>query len=183
MDKLSDAQKIIDEIAGVVKQFHQEDISELVQAIRRSKRIFVSGQGRSGFMIKSFAMRLMHIGFDVYVLGETITPSIEQGDLLIIASGSGETASLVNNSIKAKKIGSTVGLITTNTNSSIAKNSDVVVYVNAQSKGDDSKSTIQPMGSLFEQSLLILCDSIVLILMEEMKKDGNHMYVRHANLE
>ncbi|MPW26189.1 6-phospho-3-hexuloisomerase [Alkalibaculum sp. M08DMB] len=180
---MNNAQRIITEITDVIKQVKQEEVNLLVEAIGKSKRVFVSGQGRSGFMIKSFAMRLMHIGIDSYVVGETITPSIDKDDLLIIASGSGETPSLVNTSNKAKNIGATVSMITTNNESSIAQNSTIVIELNAQSKGDESKSTVQPMGSLFEQSSLILFDAIILTLMDKMKKNGSNMYLRHANLE
>merc|ERR1712093_748806 len=55
-------------------------------------------------MAKSFAMRMMHMGFDAYVIGETVTPTFEKDDILIIGSGSGETKSLVMIAEKAKTI-------------------------------------------------------------------------------
>ena len=42
-------------------------------------------------------MRLMHMGFDTYVVGEVVTPSITDKDVLLIGSGSGSTSSLVVN--------------------------------------------------------------------------------------
>ncbi|MFZ7133010.1 MAG: 6-phospho-3-hexuloisomerase [Eubacteriales bacterium] len=175
---------ILNEIEQVIRQLKDEDVVALTEGIRRSKKIFVAGLGRSGLMIKSFAMRLMHIGFDVYVVGETVTPGIEQGDILIIGSGSGETSSLVSMASKAKSIGAKIALVTTNKQSGIAKIADTGIELKAQSKEDASDvSTIQPMGSLFEQSLLILFDAVILELMDVMRKNGNTMFKRHANLE
>ena len=48
----------------------------------------------------------MHLGYTVYFVGEPTTPSIQEGDLLILGSGSGNTASLVSNAKKAKDQGS-----------------------------------------------------------------------------
>ena len=36
------------------------------------------------------AMRLMHVGFEAHVVGEATTPSIAEGDRLMVFSGSGE---------------------------------------------------------------------------------------------
>ncbi|MDF2815557.1 MAG: 6-phospho-3-hexuloisomerase, partial [Paenibacillus sp.] len=44
-------------------------------------------------------------------------------------------------------------------------------------------STIQPMGSLFEQTLLLFFDSAILRLMEKKGYDSTTMFGRHANLE
>ena len=57
-------------------------------------------------------MRLMHMGKQVYVVGEIVTPSIQQGDLLLIVSGSGETESLVAMAKKAKRLGATIATVT-----------------------------------------------------------------------
>lgn len=178
------AQQIIRELERTLIKTDNMQIEKLVKEIIKAKRIFVAGQGRSGFMVKSFAMRLMHIGFEAYVVGETITPSIQSGDLLIIGSGSGETGSLVMMAKKAKESDVQLAVITTNANSSIGKISDVVIGICAQAKGDeDNESTVQPMGSLFEQCLLLLLDSVILSLMDLTKKDGNKMFGKHANLE
>ncbi|MCP6043014.1 SIS domain-containing protein, partial [Klebsiella pneumoniae] len=76
-----------------------------VDGILRAKKIFVAGGGRSGFMAKAFVMRMMHVGLDVYVVGETVTPNLEVDDIFIVGSGSGETQSLAAMTKKAKSIG------------------------------------------------------------------------------
>ena len=60
----------------------------------RKTTIFLAGAGRSGFVAKSFAMRLMHLGFFVYVFNETIAPPVRDGDIIIIISKSGKSNSI-----------------------------------------------------------------------------------------
>ena len=81
---------IIEEVKSSLSLINEEKVREFIEIIKEAKRIFVLGQGRSGFIAKCFAMRLMHLGFSVYVVGETITPGIEKGELLIVCSSSGE---------------------------------------------------------------------------------------------
>ena len=72
----------------------------------------MAGEGRSGFSAKGFAMRLMHLGYTVYVVGETITPAIKEGDILIGVSGSGKSISVVDAARKAKEKNASVIAVT-----------------------------------------------------------------------
>ena len=137
-------------------------------------------------MIKAFAMRLMHIGFESYVVRETVTPSIIKGDLLVIGSGSGETESLLCIAKKAKKIGVDVALVTIFSHSSIGKYADVSVTVPAPAAKVDREigvSSVQPKGSLFEQSMLIFFESVIILLMKKIDMDPSMIMTYHANLE
>ena len=82
---------ILGEINQVIDGVEESQLTALVDILAQDKRIFVLGEGRSGLQGKGFAMRLMHIGREVYVIGETITPSIQPGDVLVAISGSGAT--------------------------------------------------------------------------------------------
>ena len=160
----------------------------LAEAILRANRVFVCGAGRSLLMIRTLAMRLMQLGKTAYVVGETVTPAIRQGDLLIVGSGSGETAALTIMAKKAKAIGAELALITIVPDSTIGKLADSVIAVHVpSSKVADSggESSVQPGASLFEQSLLLLCDGLVLELTERMGlTDVNGLLMQnHANLE
>jgi 6-phospho-3-hexuloisomerase len=110
---MSTAQAILKEVDAVIRQVKEEEIKEIAVALQKAGRIFVVGEGRSGFMAKSFAMRLMHLGAKVYVAGETIMPSIEAGDWLVAVSGSGTTRHVVWTAEKAQSIGSRVIAVTT----------------------------------------------------------------------
>ena len=159
---------------------------KLADTIIDAQTVFVAGAGRSGLAMKSFAMRLMHIGFDTYVVGETVTPNITDKDVLLIGSGSGSTSSLVAGTNKAHAIGAAICLITIDANSPIGKLAEVVLTIPAPSpkvNRDLGFRSVQPMGSLFEQSLLLTLDAIVLLLMERTGKTPELMFTRHANLE
>lgn len=177
--------KILNELTPAVDFIKDEDAEKLVNGILESKKIFVAGAGRSGLMAKSFAMRMMHMGFDAHVIGETITPNFEKDDILIIGSGSGETKSLVSMVEKAKSIGGTIAAITIFPDSTIGKRSDIVIKLpgSPKDKTDGQYQTIQPMGSLFEQTLLLFLDAIILRLMEKKGLDSTAMFHKHANLE
>ncbi|WP_163538809.1 6-phospho-3-hexuloisomerase [Gracilibacillus sp. YIM 98692] len=177
--------QVINELKRTANLMVDGEAEKIVEAILNAKKIFVVGAGRSGFMGKSFAMRLMHMNLDVYVIGETVTPNLEKDDLLIIGSGSGETNSLLSMAAKAKGIGATVALVTIFPESSIGKVADIAVKISAQAKAEtvSELTTIQPMGSLFEQSLLLFYDSLILRFMERKELDSSTMFTRHANLE
>lgn len=177
--------KIVDELKEISNFIPDEDGKKITDKILNSKKIFVTGLGRSGFMGKAFVMRLMHMGFDSYVIGETTTPNFESGDLLIVGSGSGETSTLIPIVNKAKSLGGVIALVTVSPESTIAKLSDIVIKIPAAKKDGTNKkcSTIQPMGSLFEQTMLLFYDSIILRIMKLKKLDSNKMYGKHANLE
>ncbi|MCE2395409.1 6-phospho-3-hexuloisomerase [Candidatus Poribacteria bacterium] len=178
--------QILNELSETVGHICNDSAEKLADAILAAETIFVAGAGRSGLAMKSFAMRLMHMGFDTYVVGETVTPSITDKDVLLIGSGSGSTSSLVVSANKADAIGATICLITIDENAPIAQVAEVVLTIAAPSpkvNKDLGFRSVQPMGSLFEQSLLLTLEAIVLLLMRKTGKTTELMFTRHANLE
>ncbi|WP_404407850.1 6-phospho-3-hexuloisomerase [Jeotgalibacillus malaysiensis] len=177
--------EILDELSRAADLLSDEQAEQLVNQILEAKKIFVAGAGRSGFMGKSFVMRMMHMGLDSYVVGETVTANMEKDDILIIASGSGETKSLVSMTEKAKNTGGTVVAVTISPESTIGKLADLVIKMpgSPKDKSTSDYTTIQPMGSLFEQTLLLFFDAVILRFMEKKGLDSNTMYGKHANLE
>ncbi len=161
-------------------------IEELINAIENANSIFVMGVGRSGFIAKAFAMRLMHLGYSVYVVGETVTPRIKKEDLLIAISGSGETLSVVSISKKAKEeIGSKLVAITQNKNSTLARISDIVVVLKGKTKDErnDELAKLAPLGTMFELTALIFLDGLVAELMNLKHLSEEDLKARHAVLE
>lgn len=124
------ARKII-EIADGVSKIEPKEMLSVISEIRSANRIFVYGVGRSGLMAKAFTMRLMHLGFTAYFADETCTPSAQQGDLLIVCSGSGETGSVKEMAKKAKKLGLKIGLLTIDEASTIGRIADVLIKIPA----------------------------------------------------
>ena len=170
----------------IVDGLKDADTEALEKEIAQAKRIFVGGAGRSLLSMKGFAMRLMHMGKKSYVVGETCTPNITKDGLLVVCSGSGSTKSILNHAQKAKEVGAKVVLITINPESPIASIADDVIVISAPSpksaKQGDVKS-IQPMGSLFEQSEGIYMDIVILMMMDALHLDSDTMFGRHANME
>ena len=178
---------IAGEIGDCLGKVSVEEVEKALDEFESAPRIFLAGAGRSALGIRGFAMRLMHLGGQAYVVGETTTPSISSKDLLLIGSGSGRTPSLLAAAEKAKEIGAKVVLITIDRNSPIAQLADVAVVIPAPSpkaaEGATEASSIQSMGSLFEQSLFVLLDSCVLLMMRRLSISEEEMFDRHANLE
>lgn len=178
---------VMEELKDTYLSLNEEQLEKLQEAILEANKIMVAGAGRSLMMIRGFAMRLMHMGFVAYVVGETVTPAIEKGDLLIIASGSGSTGTLIVMAEKCKKIGADLALITTKTDSPIGKFADYVVEINAATTKaeNNERSSIQPGANTFEQSVLLIGDAIIINMMRgrSMTENNNVLMTKHANLE
>ena len=178
---------ILDELRSVAEKTDPAQTARLAEAIRCARRIFAAGTGRSGLMIRSLAMRLMQIGYDVYVVGETTTPAIGAEDLLLIASGSGETGSLKTIAKRAKEIGSKLAVITINPESTVGSLADYVVRINTVTSKDSSLkgNSIQPGASTFEQMVLLTGDALIIQLTsgQTLEEKNRLLMERHANLE
>ena len=180
-------------IINSVEDLEDEKIKEVIDQILNAKKIFLLGAGRSGLVGKAFAMRLMHLGLNVFVVGETNTPSVEKGDLLVVVSGSGETRSVVGLAQIGKDLGAKIISITSNPNSTSAMNADVLIVLGAKVNTDDmdylerqvrgKHRPLAPMGTLFEMTSMIFLDGVVAALMEITKKSAVDLERRHATLE
>lgn len=181
-------QSILDELRRTLNRISCVEIEALVREITGAGRVFVAGAGRSGLVMRSFAMRLAQLGLPVHVVGETTSPAIRPGDLLLIGSGSGVTDSLVHYAGKAVETGARVAAATADPASPAARLADVVVVIpaptpkSAQATGKGHLSR-QPMGTLFEQSLGVMLDACVMLLMARLEETERGMFGRHANLE
>lgn len=176
---------ILEEMNGVLSQINEEQVEAFVQNILKSKTIVTIGAGRVGMSARAFAMRLKHLGMDAYNLNDCNVPSIKKGDLLIVASGSGETQTIYDLTTIGKNNGASVALITGNKDSRMGKIADSIVELKAPSKTKpiDGFKSIQPMTTLNEQCLFIFFDAVVLSLMDETKETHDTMWTRHSNLE
>jgi 6-phospho-3-hexuloisomerase len=177
--------KVIHEIETVVGGIKDQEIERLVQEIGGSGRVFLYGLGRILLMLKAFAMRLVHLGIEAHVIGDVTTPGVGAKDLLILGSASGETEASFLVARKARDLGARIGLITSNPRSRIVRVSDFTVEIQAQAKSEvgEGAASIQPMATLFEQSMLLLLDIAVLVLMEKKRMSAKEMLGRHFNLE
>lgn len=178
---------ILQELLDHSQYINDSQLDAFVHAIVDARHIFTAGAGRTGVAVKGFTNRLLHLGLSVSMMGEISSPHSHEGDLVIIGSGSGTTESLVALAKKAKSSGVKIALVTMDEESTIGKLADVVVVLpgvspKLQHKGFDITS-IQPMGSAFEQMSFITYDGVILELMEQMKETTDTMYPRHCDFE
>lgn len=177
---------ILEELMDNAKRVSTEEMVLFADAIQKAERVFVAGAGRSGFAARAFSNRLMHLGLTVYFVGEPTTPAIKVGDVLVIGSGSGETGSLVMMAQKAKRVGAGVVTVTIHPEASIGTLSDVCICIpgaTPKSRLTNTAVSIQPMGNAFEQMSWLIYDTVVMLLMEKLKKTEEEMFCLHANLE
>ena len=157
---------IMDEIEDVMGKVKEEELQAVMDRLDKSRRVFVAGEGRSGFSARGFAMRLMHLGYTVFFVGETITPAMEAGDVFIGVSGSGKSAGVVGDAKKAAENGCTVIAVTSKPQSPLAEEAESVLVIPGTVKGDtgESRGSVQLLSSLFDQSLHITLDALCLLL-------------------
>jgi len=175
---------ILEENLKLSKEINPQEVNVLIQEIEAANRIFVMAAGRSALALKMAAMRFMHLGYTVYVLGEVVTPAILEGDLLLVASGSGTTSTVVSAAEKAKKQKATVIAITADAESKLAEIANHLVLINAATKTDFGTAvSIQYAGSLFEQFTLFILESVFMTLWQESGLTKEDLWPKHANLE
>lgn len=172
---------IVDKISGILEATDDSYDEKLTAMLDKANRVFVSGAGRSGLITRFFAMRLMHSGYDVYVVGEIVTPSIKAGDLLIIISGSGETEQLIAFTKKAQSIGAEIVLISAKSDSTIGDLANAVFQIGTPEQYGKVKG--MPMGTVFELSTLFFLEALVSHIIHEKGIPEEEMRSRHANLE
>ena len=178
---------ILDELSNNQKLVDDAQLDSLAEMLTQPGHIFLTGAGRSGVAIRGFTNRLMHLGLSVSLIGDIASPHSTPGDLLVIGSGSGETESLVALARKAKKAGVRVACVTMDESSTLGHLADVVVVlpgVSPKLKATVAQVTsVQPMGSAFEQMSALIYDALVLELMERTGQTSDTMFARHADLE
>ncbi len=183
-------------IRTIANSISDDDVGKFLDEILKAKRIYVMGAGRSGLVAKAFAMRLMHLGFQAFVVGETITPALNTGDAMVIFSGSGRTKTVADIAETGKEIGAHICLITSNADSRIGKIADCIVIIeHHRDDVDDDAAEFEirqmmgdhksfaPLGTLFETASMIFADAVISRLMEITKTDENALKNRHVNLE
>lgn len=175
---------VMDEISDTSVKIDEQQMARLADHLVQARRVFVAGAGRSGLSLRMAAMRLMHLGMTVHVAGDTTTPAISSGDLLLVASGSGTTSGVVKAAETAEKVGAQVAAFTTNPDSPLAGLADALVIIPAAQKTDHGTSVSrQYAGSLFEQVLFLATEALFQSLWENTDEPAEKLWPRHANLE
>lgn len=192
------AKEILAGAKKAIASLDSDQVGKMLQMIidAKNKKIFVVGMGRSGFVGRSFALRLMNLGFNVYFLGETITPAAGKDDLVIAISGTGMTKMVLSASSAAKDVGAKVIAVTTYDKSPLGDIADHVVVLTGRTKmgwprEEDylsrqiigEREPLSPLGSIFENNCMIFLDSLIVELMYRLNKTEEELRQRHATIE
>ncbi|APH38784.1 6-phospho-3-hexuloisomerase [Methanohalophilus halophilus] len=182
-----------DQIKNIAQRIDKESIKKTIEYVMDADSIFIMGAGRSGLVGKAFAMRLMHLGFTSYVVGESTTPAVHKNDVVIAISGSGETRSVSDLGRIAKDIGATLITVTSNKDSTLGHISDATLEIQGRSKEDaggylerhmrGEYSHLTPLGTSFEISSLVFLDALVAELIFITGASEADLKSRHAKLE
>jgi 6-phospho-3-hexuloisomerase len=167
-------------------------VHEILQNHKDRDHIFLLGEGRSGLVARAFAMRLMHLGFDVYVFGEVVTPAVRRNDFVIAVSGTGETAPVNETAKIAKQHGARIAVVTSNTDSSLGRLADDVVTIRGRTEADETSFlerqvtgvsiALTPLGTLFEINAMVFLDSVIAGLIAALEKKEEELAERHSDL-
>lgn len=183
-------------VRSIANGISGEEVEGLIQEILAARRVYVMGAGRSGLVARAFAMRLMHLGLTSYVVGETVTPALDKGDLVVVFSGSGETKTIADIAESAKEIGGRLCLITSKRDSRIGRIADCCVVIESQRDTVGEETTefeirqmmgkhksFAPLGTLFETASVIFADAVISRLMEIKEINVEALRGRHVNIE
>jgi len=179
------AQAVCAEISTVLERVSKDEVGTVIASLLDAPRVFVLGVGREGLAARSFAMRLSHIGLETHWGWDDTTPAITSHDVFVLVNGSGAIGHLDYIFTQVKRTGATTIVITGVPDAATPSSADHVLAIPASVyKGaGDLVPSIQPMGSLFEQSTLITLDLIVLLLVRNKQLSFADLAARHRNFE
>lgn len=165
-----------------LNQLDPAETQRFLKELAEAKRVFVYGAGRSGLVARAFAVRLYHLGYTVYVIGETVAAPVQKGDVVVLVSGSGDTYPVAMSAEIAKNIGARVLVLTAYRKSKVASFGHVILEV-TPGFGRDREPDLAPLGTLFETTTWLFLDGVVAELMRRRHQTEALMRQRHATME
>lgn len=183
MERFDDATGfLIDRARASLKRVDRSEIERLIQELEAARHVVIFGRGRSGKVAQAFAIRLGHLGYRSFFVGETSTPPVHEDDLVLLVSGSGETFSVTLTGKIARDMDATVVAVTASPGSDLAEHSDHLIHVPVEQPSERQRE-LAPLGTRFEVTAHLLFDGLVAELMERLGEDEASMSDRHATLE
>lgn len=179
-------QTALAELGTVFGRLDDTRVDALVERLAVARRIVVFGGGREKLQIMGLAMRLFHMGLNAAVEGDMTTPAVGPGDVFLVTCGPGYISTAQALMGVAKEAGAEVLFITAQPQGRCAPLADMILHLPAQTMADDQgdrKSSVLPMGSLFEGALFVLFEIMVLKLKTRLSISADDMRANHTNLE
>ena len=170
--------KIFEEIEAMYEGTTNIDeyVDVLKEAFNFQRDIVGIGAGRMGYSLRAHIMRLSHIGYDAYFIGDTTLPRIDSNSVVIINSSSGETPTNILYAQQAWDAGSYIITITSNKESTIGKMSNLVVET-------PTLESHQLMKTIYEQYSYILFDYVTESVVSQLDLDRDIITHNHSILE
>lgn len=177
------ARVLHDEAEAILKLIDRLDTSfeDAVNLISHSSgRLILTGMGKSGHIAKKVSATMASTGTPSFFLhpAEGIHGDlgmVTAQDVIIAYSNSGETGEILNIIPSVKRIGAKMIAVVGNVNSTLAKNSDVVIYAGAEKEADSLG--LAPTSST--TAALALGDALAVTLMEKMHFTADNFAVFH----
>ncbi|HEQ79307.1 MAG TPA: SIS domain-containing protein [Euryarchaeota archaeon] len=170
---------IINSITRAISDDLEPEIEQTCKYILDANKVFVYGVGRSGLVAQSFAIRMVQLGLDVHFVGESTTPIVTNRDVMIIVSNTGSTMSAVQTANISRREGLPVIAVTSRKYSKLAHAANLTILLKIET-GTDMQKKHAPLGTLFEDTAVILFELITVCLMRRLNKDEHDMRSRHA---
>ena len=176
---------VLAELRATLESVDPDQLEKLIDEICSADKVFFVGVGRVMLSLQAITKRLAHLGIDAHYVGEITEPALGKNDLLIVGSGSGESLFPVAIAKKAKTLGATVAHIGSNPQGSMSGYADLMIRIPVRTKLNlpGEIDSMQPMTSLFEQSLLLLGDIVAGLIIQRKGLDLKTLWQYHANLE
>jgi arabinose-5-phosphate isomerase len=132
-----------------------------------SGRVVISGVGKSGLIAQKIASTMVSTGTPAVFLHSSDGMHgdlgvVQQGDVVLAISKSGETEELINICLYARRIGAAVVSITAVPSSALGKNSDLVLYTPVSEEA--CPLNLAPTSST--TAALVVGDALAMVLMK-----------------
>ncbi len=169
---------IVDRAGAALARVDPPTVARILELFARSPKIFVYGAGRSGIIGRALAMRLVQAGLSAYVIGESVTPIVQKGDLVVIFSNRGESYSSIQTANIVRREGAELIVVTSRPSSKIAHAATVLISLEIPDDAD--RPIYAPLGTVFEAASLRLSDALIAEWMRARGETEESMRRRHA---
>lgn len=179
-------QTALAELASVFARLDDAAVDTMVARLAEARRIVVFGGGRERLQIMGLAMRMFHMGLNAAVEGDMTTPAVGKGDVFLVTCGPGYISTAEALMRVARDAGAEVLFVTAQPQGRCAPLAHMILHLPAQTMADDQgpdRSSVLPMGSLFEGALFVLFEVMVLKLKARLGITAEAMRANHTNLE
>ena len=137
----------------------------ILEAERNKNRVHVTGIGKPGHVAGYIASLLSSTGTPAYELHGTeavhgSSGQVQEGDVVIAISNSGETNELKATVETLKRNGAKIISVTGNPDSWLAKQGDAYLFAGVKQEGDDLNKP--PRSSILAEIIILQCLSILL---------------------